>query len=157
MARRVKKVAVVRCAGGPAPDDRCEYGCVGCGACMAACRKGAIDFDANGVARVDRGKCVGCGLCAKACPQGIIDLVPTTQRILELCSNPEEGKVARKSCHASCIACGACERACTCGAAHVVGNHLVIDTEACVSCGMCATKCPRGVIHDVYGIVAAGL
>ena len=154
---RVKRVAVVRCAGGPAPDDRCEYGCLGCGSCVAACRKGAISLNQNGVAVVDRDACVGCGLCVRACPQGIIALVPRTQRILELCSNRDAGAGARKACHASCIACGACERACTSDAIHVTDNLARIDVEGCVSCGMCASKCPRGVIHDVFGIVAAGM
>ncbi len=157
MARRIKRVAVVRCAGGPAPDDRCEYGCLGCGACVDVCRKDAVKLNQNGVAQVNRDNCMGCGLCAKACPQGIIDLVPRDQRILELCSNHDAGATARKDCHASCIACGACERVCTCDGIHVSDNLARINLENCISCGMCASKCPRGVIHDVYGIIAAGL
>lgn len=157
MARKAKRAAVVRCAGGPAPDGRCDYGCVGCAACIGVCPKGAIDFDDNFVARVDRGRCIGCGLCARACPQGVIEVVPVTQRFLVLCSNPEPAGAARKECGASCIACGACERSCTCGAMAVQGNLAHMDLAACISCGMCAGKCPRGVIHDVCGIVAAGV
>ena len=45
--------------------------CTGCGACKAACRKGAIDFqkDENGffVPVVDAGKCVDCNQCSQAC------------------------------------------------------------------------------------------
>ena len=156
MARRRDMVAVVRCAGGPAPD-RCSEGCIGCGSCVAACRMHAIELNENGVAHVNREACIGCGLCARMCEQHIIDIVPRHQRIQVLCSNHEVGSAARAVCQVSCIACGACERACTSDAVHVTNNLAVISQEDCISCGMCASKCPRGVIHDAFGIIAKGL
>ena len=155
MARKKDMVAVVRCAGGPAPD-RCSYGCIGCGACVAACRMHAIELNENGVAHVNRDACIGCGLCARMCEQHIIDIVPRHQRIQVLCSNHEIGSAVRAVCQVSCIACGACERACTSDAVHVTDNLAVIDQQDCISCGMCASKCPRGVIHDVFGVIAKG-
>ena len=152
--RAPRPVAVVMCSGSC---DRagCDQGCVGCGACVNACRKGAIALNECGVAHVDASACIGCGLCARACPQDIIQMVEPRYNITARCSNTEAGPAARKACDASCIACGACERACPAGAVHVVDGHAVIDYSACIACGMCATKCPRGVIRDAYGILAA--
>ena len=57
--------------------DECPIGgyevstaCRGCLAhrCESACRKGAITFDANHTAHIDKDKCVECGACAKVCP-----------------------------------------------------------------------------------------
>ena len=152
--RAPRPVAVVMCSGSC---DRagCDQCCVGCGACVNACRKGAIALNERGVAHVDASACIGCGLCARACPQDIIQMVEPRYNITARCSNTEAGPAARKACDASCIACGACERACPAGAVHVVDGHAVIDYSACIACGMCATKCPRGVIRDAYGILAA--
>jgi pyruvate formate lyase activating enzyme len=41
--------------------------CVGCGACVTACPKGAIALR-GGVAWTDRDGCAGCGRCVAACP-----------------------------------------------------------------------------------------
>lgn len=153
--RRPRHVAVVMCNGGCTGVGFCEQGCVGCGACVSACRKGAIELDERGVARVDEEACIGCGLCARACPQDIIQLVQKRNNITARCSNKDAGPSARKICTSSCIACGACERACPAGAIRVVDNHAIIDFEACIACGMCATKCPRGVIRDAFGILTA--
>ncbi|WP_072499781.1 4Fe-4S binding protein [Olsenella phocaeensis] len=154
MAKRRDKVAVVHCWGGASR--YCNYGCVGCGACVAACKVDAIGLNENNTAQVRREACIGCGLCARACPQGIIEIVPREATILPLCSNPDPGSVARKLCDSSCIACGACERACPADAIHVTDNLAVTDVELCIACGMCATKCPRGVIRDANGILAKG-
>jgi NAD-dependent dihydropyrimidine dehydrogenase PreA subunit len=44
--------------------------CRGCGACAAACPRGAIRV--QGVAMVDTERCNGCGLCLDACPTGAL-------------------------------------------------------------------------------------
>ena len=57
--------------------DECPVGgyevtnaCRGCLAhrCEDVCRRGAISFDENHVAHIDKTKCVECGQCAKVCP-----------------------------------------------------------------------------------------
>ena len=49
----------------------CEYGCLGYGDCVKACKFDAIHV-VDGVARVDYDKCKGCGMCAQKCPKKII-------------------------------------------------------------------------------------
>jgi pyruvate formate lyase activating enzyme len=43
-----------------------EQRCIGCGACRAACPRGAVDVRAP--ARIVRDHCDACGRCAEACP-----------------------------------------------------------------------------------------
>lgn len=175
MAQRIRRIAYVRCRGcSPAdgsidrnqlphdcaaikaeyPDgiNKCVYGCLGGGSCVAACRLGAISIGESGVPEVSE-KCVGCGMCVRACPQGLIELVQPEFNIQPACSNKDAGKAARDACANSCIACRLCEKNCPADAVHVIDNHAVIDEEKCICCGMCAVKCPRGVIRDKYGII----
>lgn len=146
------KAAFVACNGGCRAKD-CRYGCIGCGACVSACRFGAIMLNEYGAAEVDEEKCIGCGMCARACPQGIISIHQSACNIAVKCSNGDKGPEARKQCEVSCIGCGICERTCTAGAIKVKDNCAVIDEEYCLSCGMCAVRCPRGVIRDLQGIL----
>ena len=73
MKKRIRKFAYVACNGGE-HNHNCQYGCIGCGACVEACRKNAVSINAQGVAEIDRDNCVGCRLCEKACPQQIIHM-----------------------------------------------------------------------------------
>ncbi len=175
MAKRIRKIAKIRCRGGSQlkegidraslPEDckaikelypegisKCSYGCLGGGSCAAACRLGAISIE-NGNVPVISEKCAGCGLCVRACPQNLIELILPQRNIQTACSNMDAGKTAREACSNSCIACRICEKNCPADAVHVVDNRAVIDPQKCICCGMCAVKCPRGVIRDLYGIM----
>ena len=47
--------------------------CIGCGACVRACKKGAtrvLEAGPNGMPLKDACCCVGCGECVRACPTG---------------------------------------------------------------------------------------
>ena len=46
--------------------------CSGCGACVACCPAGAVDFVTDKLSRripeIDVSRCINCGLCVKTCP-----------------------------------------------------------------------------------------
>lgn len=149
------KAAIVSCNGGCRAvkgEAGCSEGCIGCGACVDACKFGAISLNEYGVAEVNESKCIACKKCTKVCPQEIIHIHECANYIVVKCSNKSKGAVAKKQCEASCIGCGICEKTCTAGAVKVTDNCAVIDEDACLSCGMCSVKCPRHVIHDLRGI-----
>ena len=71
----------------------CEYGCLGGGSCVAACRLHAVYINARGAAEVDPEKCAGCGLCAKACP---IRISIVEYNIYPACVSEDAGAQTRK-------------------------------------------------------------
>lgn len=96
--------------------------CQGCLAhrCEDACKKGAITFDDNHVAHIDKTKCVSCGACSKVCPYTAI--------------------VNRKR---------PCQSACKIKAISVNENRAAyIDNSKCIACGACVYQCPFGAIMD---------
>ena len=158
-AARPRPVAFVRCGGGSPTCEGglvCGQGCIGCGACVEACKFGAICIGERGVAVVDPGRCRGCGACTRRCPKGIIEMIAPDRSIRVRCVNTSVPKSSREKCVRSCIACGLCVGACPVGAIEVQNRHARIDYERCIACGMCATKCPRGAISDAFGIFAEG-
>lgn len=109
--------------------DECPMGgyevtnaCRGCLAhrCEAACRFGAISFDADHTAHIDKSKCKECGACSKVCPYTAI--------------------ISRKR---------PCENACKIKAISMKDNKAAaIDNSKCISCGACVYQCPFGAISD---------
>ena len=109
--------------------DECPVGgyevtnaCRGCLAprCEDVCKRGALSFDKNHVAHIDKSKCVECGACAKVCPFTAI--------------------VHRKR---------PCQNACKIKAISM-NEHKAAknDNEKCTSCGACVYQCPFGAISD---------
>ena len=101
--------------------------CRGCLAhrCEDVCKRGAISFDSNHVAHIDKSKCVECGLCAKVCPFAAI--------------------VNRKR---------PCQISCKVKAISInKDNAASIDKEKCIQCGACVYQCPFGAITDKSFIV----
>ncbi len=109
--------------------DECPMGgyevtnaCRGCLAhrCDDVCRFGAISFDQNHVAHIDKSKCKECGACAKVCPYTAI--------------------ISRRR---------PCENACKIKAIHMnEDKSAAIDNDKCVACGACVYQCPFGAIMD---------
>lgn len=116
--------------------DECPVGgyevtnaCRGCLAhrCEDVCKRGAISFDENHVAHIDKTKCVECGACAKVCPYTAI--------------------VSRKR---------PCQNACKVKAISMNENKAAaIDNNKCISCGACVYQCPFGAIMDKSYILDA--
>ena len=109
--------------------DECPVGgyevtaaCRGCLAhrCEDVCRFGALTFDANHVAHIDKSKCKECGACAKVCPYSAI-------------TNHKRP----------------CENACKIKAISMSEDKSAsINNEKCISCGACVYQCPFGAIMD---------
>lgn len=109
--------------------DECPMGgyevtnaCRGCLAhrCEDACRFGAITFDENHVAHIDKTKCKECGCCARVCPYTAI--------------------ISRRR---------PCENACKIKAISMnEDKSAAIDDSKCISCGACVYQCPFGAITD---------
>lgn len=109
--------------------DECPMGgyevtnaCRGCLAhrCEDVCKFGAITFDMQHVAHIDKSKCKNCGACSKVCPYTAI--------------------VDRKR---------PCENACKIKAIKMKENKAAaIDNDKCIACGACVYQCPFGAITD---------
>lgn len=109
--------------------DECPMGgyevsnsCRGCLAhrCEDVCRFGAITFDQNHVAHIDKTKCKECGACAKVCPYSAIR---------------NHKRPCETACKVKAISMGEDKQA-------------QIDNSKCISCGACVYQCPFGAITD---------
>lgn len=120
--QKVIEVIEIACDECPMGGYEVTNSCRGCLAhrCEDVCRRGAISFDHNHVAHIDKSKCVDCGACAKVCPYTAI--------------------VNRKR---------PCENACKVGAISMNEDKAAaIDDSKCISCGACVYQCPFGAIMD---------
>jgi electron transport complex protein RnfB len=89
----------------------CNFGCLGFGDCIKACKFDALHI-VDGLAVVDYEKCTGCGACSKACPRNLIEMIPFSQEnmMAVACRSKEAGKVAKTMCKVGCIGCGICAK-----------------------------------------------
>lgn len=109
--------------------DECPMGgyevtnaCRGCLAhrCEDVCRFGAISFDQNHVAHIDKSKCKECGACSKVCPYSAIH---------------NYKRPCETACKVKAISMGE-------------DKEARIDYNKCISCGACVYQCPFGAITD---------
>ena len=124
----------------------CEYGCLGYGSCVKACKFGAIKVNEKGIAEVDPEKCTGCGACIAACPKGVVKFVTYGKAVKIACNSKDKGKNVKVNCEVGCISCNACVKNCPFEAITMVNNLPVIDYDKCRECLVCVSKCKPGVI-----------
>jgi len=118
----VIEVIDIACDECPAAGYEVTDSCRGCLAhrCEDVCKRGAISFDHNHVAHIDKTKCVECGQCANVCPYSAI--------------------ANRKR---------PCQNACKIKAISInEENAASIDNNKCTACGACVYQCPFGAIMD---------
>lgn len=116
------QVIDIACDECPAAGYEVTTSCRGCLAhrCEDVCKRGAISFDHNHVAHIDKSKCIECGQCAKVCPYSAI--------------------INRKR---------PCQVACKIKAISInEDNAAAIDDSKCIQCGACVYQCPFGAITD---------
>lgn len=124
----------------------CDYGCLGLGTCVEACKFEAMYMGEDGLPKVIEERCTACGKCAAVCPRKLISIVPVSKMVHVRCKSLDKGAVAKKICQDSCIACKRCEKICPYDAIHVQNNLAVIDYHKCTSCGKCVDVCPNHTI-----------
>lgn len=123
----------------------CDFGCMGMGSCVKACKFDAIRI-VDGIAVVDKDRCTSCGSCVKTCPNHLIELVPYDAKVVVGCNSKDKGPDVMKACKVGCIGCGICAKNCPASAVTVTDFLAHIDQDKCTQCGICQEKCPKKVI-----------
>lgn len=118
----VIEVIETACDDCPAGGYEISNACRGCLAhrCEDVCRRGAITFDSNQKAHIDKTKCVECGACAKVCPYSAII---------------NNKRPCQMACKINAISISDTKAAC-------------VNNDKCIACGACVYQCPFGAIMD---------
>lgn len=135
-----------------AGESGCQYGCLGLGECVAACKFDAIYMDEITGLPVVKDNCIACGACVTSCPRNIIELRNKGKggkRIFVSCINKEKGALSVKNCSVSCIGCGKCVKVCPHEAITLENNLAYIDYIKCKLCRKCVAECPTLAIHEI--------
>ncbi len=134
-------------------DTGCQYGCLGHGDCVVACKFDALHMDpVTGLPVVDDLKCTACGACVKACPKNLFELrkrAKKERKIYVACRNEDKGGIAKKSCAVACIGCNKCFKVCPHEAIIMSNNLAFIDSDKCKLCRKCVPECPTNSILEI--------
>lgn len=139
--------------------DECPMGgyevtnsCRGCLAhrCEDVCKKGAISFDRDHVAHIDKSKCVDCGACSKVCPfNAIANRKRPCQNACKIKAISMNENKAAKINNDKCIACGACVYQCPFGA--ISDKSYILDVIDIIK------KSENNTNYKVYAVVAPSI
>lgn len=148
----VIEVIEIACDDCPAAGYVVTDSCRGCLAhrCEDVCKRGAITFDQNHVAHIDKTKCVECGACAKVCPYAAI--INRHRPCMSACKVKAISKApngAAKIENDKCISCGACIYQCPFGA--IVDKSYILNTIDLIR------KSDNNKNYKVYAIVAPSI
>jgi energy-converting hydrogenase A subunit Q len=120
--------------------------CRRCGACVSACKTGAIQLISSGNEEahsvIDEDKCVRCGYCSRVCPTEAI-------KYGEILPRSVVGGKAIVVNQKDCIGCMTCTRVCPSKGAINVGKMSklpYIDPSYCARCEECMDVCPSAAI-----------
>jgi Na+-translocating ferredoxin:NAD+ oxidoreductase RNF subunit RnfB len=175
VAQQAPKVAVVKCNGQPkfrarinvydgpisctiehmmgAGDTACQYGCLGGGECVEACKFDAIHMNPNTMLpEVIDELCTACGACVVACPRDIIELRTKNKKdrkIFVSCVSQDKGATTTKVCQVGCIGCSKCLKVCEYDAITIGNNLAFIDSDKCRLCRKCVDVCPTNSILEI--------
>ena len=153
-----------------APLALCGSGCIGCGDCEKVCPADAVHL-VERHAVIDYDKCVGCAACVTACRKRIIlDLFHSVEKLksrvafvrcngdgktaallrhMDVGSCRQAAELDLKDgslCASGCLGLGDCTVACQNDAISVKNGVSQVDARWCVGCGDCVRACPRGLI-----------
>ena len=136
--------------------DECPVGgyevtnaCRGCLAhrCENVCPKGAISFDRQQKAFIDKSKCIECGKCASACQfQAIMNFKRPCELACKVNAISMSETKAASINNDKCTACGACSYICPFGA--ISEKSFILDAVDIIK------KSDFGKKHNVYAVVA---
>ena len=120
--KKVIQVIDIACEDCPTGGYEVTSACRGCLAhrCEEACPVGAISFDKDQKAYIDKSKCIECGKCAATCPYSAIN---------------NYKRPCETSCKVKAISMGE-------------NKEARIDYDKCIACGACVYQCPFGAITD---------
>ncbi len=150
--KNVIEVIDIACDDCPAGGYTVTDSCRGCLAhrCEDVCRKGAITFDADKKAHINKDKCVECGMCAKVCQYNAINNLK--RPCVNACKVNAIGMnedMSAKILDEKCISCGACVYQCPFGA--ITDKSFILDVIDIIK------KSEENKNYKVYAVVAPSI
>ena len=147
--KNVIEVISIACDECPMGGYEVTHSCRGCLAhrCEDVCKFGAITFDENQKAHIDKTKCKNCGACAKVCPfNAIANYRRPCQSACKVDAIETNVDMSAKILDDKCIACGACVYQCPFGA--ITDKSFILDAIDLLKASENNTK------YNIYAVVA---